>query len=563
VEAQMLREQMINFLQATVISLLITNAFTLTAAVCAIRLLTGVPLQKRQALGVAACFATLPLPALDGWRGAAIAGEVSRPADFADVVQRVRPAVVSIWVKIEEDAARGGTARRIGSSTGSGFFISADGFAVTNAHVVKPEHAISRWTQIKTADGSTYDARLVGADPLSDLALIKVDGRNDFPFVDFAETPSRVDDWVIAIGSPFGLAGTVTTGIFSVEGCDIGYSPYDFIQIDAATNQGSSGGPTFDLDGNVIGVNTALWRTHDTSVRFLRGTRVTPGAIQQADAEDDRIGTHHSGRLVHECLDRPVGPAGPDGAEPAGSKRAVRKIVGERAYPLRPNAVPMVRAGDGEWIVGRSVERFRHGGWRHDGGRPAGGRVMLHGRDLSVAIECHPELLDSGRTKRVEAHVVGPRQHQLHRFAESLGGDRSGDGVVAVEPATESPADRIGAHHDPLLGQAKRLGEHRQHQALPLIAGMDLEDAVLLERQRIGWLELRVEHAGGGVGLFERLASVLEGGVELRVIQQKHAPARICDLPGAISRTSCSETCAASPGLQSTLTRSAARIAAG
>ena len=183
------------------------------------------------------------------------------PGGFADVVQKVRPAVFSITVKMVEDT-HGQSKPRNGASVGSGFFISPDGYAVTNAHVVRPDHAIALSTQIRMPDGDIYDADVIGADQQTDVALIKVKGRADFPFVAFADAPPRVGDWVIAIGSPFGLDGTVTTGIVSAEGRDIGYGPYnDFIQIDAPTNQGSSGGPSFDLAGKVIGVNTALWRT--------------------------------------------------------------------------------------------------------------------------------------------------------------------------------------------------------------------------------------------------------------------------------------------------------------
>ena len=214
-------------------------------ALAAGALLTAVPVIASQSAG-----AVEPSLAAAPWRGG-----------FADVVQKVRPAVFSIMVKVVEDS-RGQAKPRTGVSSGSGFFISPDGLAVTNAHVVRPEHTTALSTQIRTPDGEVYDANVIGADQQTDIALIRVKGRTDFPFVSFADAPPRVGDWVIAIGSPFGLDGTVTTGIVSAEGRDIGYGPYnDFIQIDAPTNQGSSGGPTFDLAGNVIGVNTALWRT--------------------------------------------------------------------------------------------------------------------------------------------------------------------------------------------------------------------------------------------------------------------------------------------------------------
>src|SRR5258706_9114271 len=146
---------------------------------------------------------------------------------------------------------------------GSAFFISADGYAVTNNHAVdKAEHV-----EIRTDDAKTDSAKVIGTDPRTDVALIKVEGRGDFPYVKLADKPPRIGDWVLAVGNPFGLGGTVTAGIVSARGRDIGAGPYDdFIQIDAAVNKGNSGGPTSDLDGNVIGVNTAIFSPSGGSV---------------------------------------------------------------------------------------------------------------------------------------------------------------------------------------------------------------------------------------------------------------------------------------------------------
>jgi serine protease Do len=141
------------------------------------------------------------------------------------------------------------------TTQGSGFFITADGYAVTNRHVVEN----SKTAEIKTDDQKTYPAKVIGADPVSDLALLKVEGRNDFPHVRLADKPPRVGDWILAIGNPFGLGGTVTAGIVSARERDLGTNAHDdMIQIDAPINRGHSGGPTFDLDGNVIGVNTMI-----------------------------------------------------------------------------------------------------------------------------------------------------------------------------------------------------------------------------------------------------------------------------------------------------------------
>ena len=146
---------------------------------------------------------------------------------------------------------------------GSGFFISADGYAVTNNHVV--DHA----TQVKvtTEDGKTYPAKVVGTDKKTDLALIKVDGHHDFPFIAFADKEPRIGDWVLAVGNPFGLSETVTAGIVSAKGRYIETDPYDdFLQIDAPVNQGNSGGPAINLDGQVVGVTTAIYSVSGGSV---------------------------------------------------------------------------------------------------------------------------------------------------------------------------------------------------------------------------------------------------------------------------------------------------------
>lgn len=207
---------------------------------------------------------------------------------FADVVSRVRPAVVSVKVKIEQastDAEDGGQFQmpdlppghplekffrqfreqgqkgqrqpnQFGMSQGSGFFISADGYVVTNNHVV--DNAVE--VALSTDDGQTLDATVIGKDAKTDLALLKVKQAGTYPFVEFAGDAPRVGDWVVAVGNPFGLGGTVTAGIVSARGRDIGAGPYDdFIQIDAAVNKGNSGGPTFNLNGDVVGVNTAIY----------------------------------------------------------------------------------------------------------------------------------------------------------------------------------------------------------------------------------------------------------------------------------------------------------------
>ena len=217
---------------------------------------------------------------------------VGAPASFADVIQRVAPAVVSIEVEGKAGPQRIGgfgqdgdgdgvpdglppelrrffqqapeTQARPMRGAGSGFFISADGYVVTNNHVVAGADKIT----VRTADDRTFTARVIGRDPATDIAVVKVDG-SGLPFVSFEERAKpRVGDWVVAVGNPFNLGGTATAGIVSALGRrNVSGSSYvDFMQIDAPINRGNSGGPTFDLSGRVVGVNTAIFSPSGGSV---------------------------------------------------------------------------------------------------------------------------------------------------------------------------------------------------------------------------------------------------------------------------------------------------------
>jgi serine protease Do len=232
------------------------------------------------------------------------------PSSFADVVDRVKPAVVSVKVKLNDDESSdgdsqaapdlpppldhffrrfglpggggdGGTAphRHGGQAQGSGFFISSDGYIVTNNHVVDHTSDVT----VITADGKSIPAKVIGVDTKTDLALLKVEGA-DFPFETFASKAPRVGDWVLAVGNPFGLGGTVTAGIVSARGRDIGSGPYDdFLQIDAPVNHGNSGGPTFNAEGQVVGVNTAIFSPSGGSVGigFAISSDVVKSVVQQ------------------------------------------------------------------------------------------------------------------------------------------------------------------------------------------------------------------------------------------------------------------------------------------
>jgi serine protease Do len=209
------------------------------------------------------------------------------PMSFADLAARLQPAVVNISttqrVQVQQSNPFSGTPfgdlfggadpnsgrpiTREAQSLGSGFIISADGYIVTNNHVISAEgrpgaKAVVQQITVTLPDRTEYQATLVGRDPASDLAVLKINPKGALPFVKFGDsTQTRVGDWVIAIGNPFGLGGTLTAGVVSalhrVTGQGGAYDRY--IQTDASINQGNSGGPMFDINGNVIGINTLIF----------------------------------------------------------------------------------------------------------------------------------------------------------------------------------------------------------------------------------------------------------------------------------------------------------------
>lgn len=229
-------------------------------------------------LAIFAGFAAAPLTNAQEINPSAVAPPNGAPMSFANLIERVSPAVVSISVRQRPDAVqqlqlpeglppgfeeffrgRPGRPGPAPTSLGSGFFIDQSGTIVTNHHVIEGAEEIT----VRTSDGRELQAELVGSDEATDIAVIRVTERNArFPFVRFDDARHvRVGDWVVAVGNPFGLEGTATAGIVSAIGRrDAGTSAYvDYMQIDAPINRGNSGGPTFDLNGNVIGVNTLIF----------------------------------------------------------------------------------------------------------------------------------------------------------------------------------------------------------------------------------------------------------------------------------------------------------------
>ncbi|MEX0758346.1 MAG: trypsin-like peptidase domain-containing protein, partial [Tistlia sp.] len=239
------------------------------------------------------------------WAGAALAGSLlvwtqvaaaaPAPESFSGLVKEVSPAVVLITSEQKAAERPDGAPQMRGNpfegtpfekfferfgeipgqpgpggpkaplrGLGSGFVIDAEGYVVTNNHVVAQADTV----RVKLSDGRELDAKVLGTDPKTDLALLKVESDDPLPALSWGDSDAmEVGDWVMAIGNPFGLGGTVTAGIVSARGRDIGAGPYDdFIQTDAAINRGNSGGPMFNLDGKVIGINSAIYSPNGGSI---------------------------------------------------------------------------------------------------------------------------------------------------------------------------------------------------------------------------------------------------------------------------------------------------------
>lgn len=336
---------------------------TAVFGIAALMLTTGIPAKIKTAYAEAVRVDAQPMPG------------------FADVVEAVSPAVVSVRVKsnarpvstqgfdspgfdnLPEDhpmrrffdqfgdqdrfgfgdrfdrrGERGGqNAPRVAPvSQGSGFFITDDGFIVTNNHVV----ANGREFSVILNDGTELDAELIGTDARTDLAVLKVEADRKFTYVAFSDKDdTRIGEWVVAVGNPFGLGGTVTAGIVSARGRDIGSGPYDdFIQVDAAVNRGNSGGPTFNLEGEVIGVNTAIFSPSGGNVGIAFAIPASLASEVVADLMDD-------GSIERGWLGVQIQPVTEDIAESLGLTEARGALISE-PQPDSPAGEAGMKAGD-------------------------------------------------------------------------------------------------------------------------------------------------------------------------------------------------------------------------
>jgi serine protease Do len=339
-----------------------------------------------------------------------------QPSGFADIVEKVKPAVISVRVRIDMGPSivddgrtpfstqesplerffrrfalpnerapsdQANPPHNLVTGQGSGFFISADGYAVTANHVVEKAQTV----QITTDDGKAFTAKVVGTDARTDVALIKVDGGSGrFPFVKFADKAPRIGDWVIAVGNPFGLGGTVTAGIVSARGRDIGEGPYDdFIQIDAPVNRGNSGGPTFNIQGELIGVNTAIYSPSGGSVGI--GFAIPAETVRSVVAQ-----LREKGKVIRGYIGVQIQEVTPEIAESLGLKAARGALVAE------PQASgPAARAGI---EVGDVINTIN-------------GREVVDARDVARTI--------SNMAPGVSARITALRKGQERTFSVTLG----------------------------------------------------------------------------------------------------------------------------------------------
>jgi serine protease Do len=362
--------------------------------------------------------------------------KVAQPVGFADIVERVKPSVISVKVNINEKIAKNDSGdnnddspfqpgspmerffRRFGgpdglppglrggprgrgavTGQGSGFFISADGYAVTNNHVVDSADKV----EVTTDDGKTYTAKVIGTDARTDLALIKVEGGSNFAFAKLSDGKPRIGDWVLAVGNPFGLGGTVTAGIVSASGRDIGNGPYDdFIQIDAPVNKGNSGGPAFNTEGEVMGVNTAIYSPSGGSVGIAFSIPASTVKSVIAQLKD-------KGSVSRGWIGVQIQPVTPEIADSLGLKKAEGALVAE-PQANGPAAKAGIESGDVITAVnGETVKDARELA-RTIGGLPPGSAVKL-------------SVLHKGQDKTVSFNL-GQLPNTLEAKADTDNGDK-------------------------------------------------------------------------------------------------------------------------------------------
>ncbi len=412
------------------------------------------------------------------------AAAISPTQSFAPLVKRVLPAVVNISVTEKSgsnmasdqlpEAFRGspfddflrrffdqhgdgeeGGVKRI--ALGSGFIIDSSGLIVTNNHVVGEAAKV----EIILQDNSKYPARIVGRDPRTDIAVLKIKADKPLPYVPFGDSSAaQVGDWVIAVGNPFGLGGSVTTGIISARGRDIHSGQFDdFLQIDAPINRGNSGGPTFNLSGEVIGINTAIYSPNGGSVGigFAVPSNVAKRVVAQLES-GGKVSRGWLGVQIQEVTPAIAASLGlPSGH--GGDHGALVAVV----TPNGPGAAAGLKQGD---VIlsfnGSEVKQLRDLPRLVAAAAPGSAGTLTVWRN-GQSTELRVTLGEAPENPRVA----------------SSGSDRSGG------PSDEDRADAVGMHFAPLTSEARRelhLGHDVQGVVISRVDGGSPGDALGLSR---------------------------------------------------------------------------------
>ena len=422
-----------------------------------------------------------------------IAGAGERPDSFADQVERLSPAVVNIsTTTIVNDGQRmempqfppgspfeeffknfgDNNRKRRAQSLGSGFIIDDKGIVVTNYHVIENAEEI----RVILADETSFTAKVLGQDKKTDIAVLKIEpGDTELVSVKFGDSDAlRVGDWVLAIGNPFGLGGTVTAGIVSARGRDIGNGPYDdFIQTDASINRGNSGGPLFNVEGEVIGINTAIFSQSGGSVGI--GFAISSNLASRVAEQLSEFGKTRRGWLgvfIQEVTS--------DIAESLGLDEATGALV-STVNENSPAFVAGVEPGDVILTFdGKAIERMRDLPRivaETDIGSKVEVELFRQGKKMTVMVELgeleKAELVglvdsDAGSAsgdKQSFGSLGFSVQDLDAKLAEELEIDAELTGVVVVEVVPGSPAADKGLAPGDII---RRYGQRRVEDALGL-----------------------------------------------------------------------------------------------
>ncbi len=435
---------------------------------------------------------------------------------FGDLVTRVRPAVVTITsterVQAEQAASPfpkgseqdqtfrhffggrpGGEEARPAKALGSGFIVDAEGHVVTNNHVVDGATKVV----VTLDDGRELDARVVGRDARTDVAVLQVDAGAKLPFLSLGDSDkARPGDWVVAMGNPFGLGGTVTAGIVSARGRDIGAGPYDdFLQVDAPINRGNSGGPLFSTDGSVVGVNTAIYSPSGGSVGI--GFAIPSNLVKQVVAELEEHGhldrgylgvmsqkltpemaaalklAHATGALVADV--EPNGPAAKAGLKPGDVVTAVNGAVVDDPRALA-RQVAALRPGTGAEVT-----------------------VLRDGAEQTLAMTTAAlpdKVADAGAPGEPSDGKLGLALAPINPAARQslgLGDEVTGAVVAAVRP--NSPASEAGLKPGDVLQSVGNRPVATPEQAVQAIRAQQGREQKGAKQQAVAFRVLRDGHS--------------------------------------------------------------------